>query len=231
MLDKKDITETNKIPPVLDTARNIVEYRISTSTNRGYISWQNELLEKIELFPRLGVTKSNWLKGIIGESLFYESALFSNIPIRISNGKEDRFGTDFFLLDYPIDVTTDPTDSRKKIDPRNCTTLFLPEYIGQRSIFNEEDYGTQGEKYLHHYLTNPSLPNEEYLIDTYFINYEISNLMEEEIDSKIKLPFLKNSGENNLCNLRTILNILEDSIPWHPLEAPITDHPVPVLLT
>lgn len=228
MLDK-DITETNTIPPILDTARKIVEYRTSTSTSNQYISWQEELLKRIDLFPELGVTKANWLNGIMGESLFYESALYTNIPIRTSTGKEDRSGIDFFLSNYPIDVTADPTNLTKKINPGRYTTLFLPEYRGQRSIISKKDYGTSGKKYLDHYLTNYSLPNEEYLIDTYFINSEIYNLMEKQINSRFKILFFKNPGENNLCNLRTILNILEDSIPWHPSKAPVTDHLVPAL--
>lgn len=194
-------------PKLLQTAKEIVEFRASTSTNEEYLSWKNDEYCKILHYEQQGIPSTNGLNGSLGEAFFFDFCTHFNIPCDISTGDQDLDGIDFFLTDFPIDVTTNPRSGKTKIKPRRFTTLFLPKYIGQKSIVNI-DKRSLSEEYLLTYLSS-GIPNfENFLSDLIHVNNEILDCLEKQITNPCEDTLFPNSSISNERNLKTILKIL-----------------------
>jgi hypothetical protein len=71
-LDPKK-SELEKTEPELATiAKEILQYRIATSTKDSYTEWKNEELEKLSVFIQSPMITLNGLNGILGEAIFLD---------------------------------------------------------------------------------------------------------------------------------------------------------------
>lgn len=155
-----------------------------------------------------------WQKyqGTIGEAIFLIACREQNIPIKISSGKEDLEGFDFFIFGYPVDVTTGFSSIvlRKKLSPNRVTTLFLPQYIGQNT-FQIQRIPIESRKllkpYLYDLIESNTFPLLKYMQDLMAINNDLKNQMDDCLyKNKYSLP--QKLGLNNLQNLKIILKLL-----------------------
>jgi hypothetical protein len=209
------ILETEKTEPeLISIAKEILDYRINSSSSDMYLDWKVDELEKLEKFAQKPIKHTNGFHGILGEAIFLDLIRSSDIDIQISTGDEDLMGIDFYLGGFPIDVTTDPTSLEKKIDVTRFTTLYLPRYRGQDSVLREIDYYPDNRDFVLRHVTGNHIDRQSYLYDLMTINMGILKALREQIRNNEHDPLLTNGGINNERNLATILKILINSSLW-----------------
>ncbi|MDD4381920.1 MAG: hypothetical protein PHE21_01075, partial [Candidatus Dojkabacteria bacterium] len=147
--------------------------------------------------------------GTIGEAIFLIACRESNMPITISSGKQDLEGFDFYLFGYPIDVTTGFSAHvlKKKLSPHRVATIFLPRYIGQKSI-NALTTSTILRPYTCDLIDNNTFPLKNYMRDLIDINEDVKNIMDRRIYENYESSIPAKLGLNNLQNLKTILKLI-----------------------
>lgn len=207
--------ETEKQEPELVTiAKQILDYRINSSSNNTYLDWKVDELEKLEKFAHKPIKHTNGFHGILGEAIFLDLIQNSDIGIEVSTGDEDLSGIDFYFGGFPIDVTTDPTSLDKKIDVSRFTTLYLPRYRGQNSILQKIDYYSHKKDFVLRHVSGDPIDRQSYLYDLMTINIEVLSALRDQIRNTKQDPLLTNGGLNNEKNLATILKILINSNLW-----------------
>lgn len=205
-------SELEKTEPELATiAKEILQYRIATSTKDTYTEWKNEELEKLSAFIQSPMITLNGLNGILGEAIFLDLVKNSNIPIQVATGGEDLEGIDFYFNGFPIDVTTNPCSLERKIDSKRYATIYLPRYCGQRSVLNRENGYSNKDDYVLKHLSTGSISTENYLYDLLTINVEVLKTLGSQIEDPTVTVALPNAGLNNEGNLNIILQIFINS--------------------
>ncbi len=205
-------SELEKTEPELATiAKEILQYRIATSTKDTYTEWKNEELEKLSAFIQSPMITLNGLNGILGEAIFLDLVKNSNIPIQVATGGEDLEGIDFYFNGFPIDVTTNPCSLERKIDSKRYATIYLPRYCGQRSVLNRENGYSNKDDYVLKHLSTGSISTENYLYDLLTINVEVLKTLGSQIEDPTATVALPNAGLNNEGNLNIILQIFINS--------------------
>lgn len=150
--------------------------------------------------------------GMIGEALFLIACREGNIPIKISSGKQDLEGFDFYIFGYPIDVTTgfSPQVLKKKICPHRVATLFLPKYMGQKTLGLLQNNNTN-KPYTYDLIKQNVFPLREYMEDLIDINRDIEHMMDRRFYENYESTIPAKLGLNNLKNLKTILELISSS--------------------
>ena len=144
---------------VIDTANDILLYRLSTTPNnhiyKKYREDQENKIERInELYPQI--------EGIMFESVFYLACKKClSWEINISTGLQDIEGVDFILgpknASIPIDVTLDEKKYPNKVKDHNKYTLLIPNI----------------KEYFHNLIYERDINYKSFLEDIYKTNYEL----------------------------------------------------------
>jgi len=213
-LDPTTIETETKEPELVEVAREILEYRLDTTTTDIYRDWKLCELDKLDFFENNSSTHVNGLHGLFGEALFLDFIRQSDIEILISSGEDDFKGIDFYFGGFPIDVTTNPTSLDEKTNPERYTTLYLPRYRGQKSVLGHSCYSPNGKDYVLKHIKEKYIPKESYMYDILTVNLEILEALKEQIENPDKEAALCYGGLNNERNLFTILKILINSNLW-----------------
>lgn len=146
--------------------------------------------------------------GLVGEALFFIACKENGIPITIASGNEDWAGIDFFVFGYPVDVTTSFAKGsiERKVDTKRYSTLFLPKYLGNNSIYTKP---TEYIPYTKVLFENGSFMTTQYIDEMLQINYEIEQIIENEVYQKNSQSIHpKRAGVNNLHNMRTVMSLI-----------------------
>jgi hypothetical protein len=201
---EKDITESYKID-ILTTALEITSQRLKTTKNSEYISRKFSIFQELEQYQQ-NITHhypAN-LTGILSESLFYKvySQVLGEENITIATGEEDMQGIDFYINEYPIDVTSSSHYLTKKISTVRVPTIFLPNHIQQQSIHEKTSYNYE-TNYIMQAIHMNKINCNQYIQDTYNINKDIYQQIEQNPN------LAPEAGVNNITNMKVILGILD----------------------
>jgi len=205
---EQDLDEGRNI--LLSATEEIFQTRMLSSNNEEY---NNFKVAELSIFRQeLPVLDAQdiWFNysGLVGESLFFLACKENDIPIKIASGSEDWTGIDFYVFGYPIDVTTSYTKEsiERKIDTRRYSTLFLPRYLGNNSIYTRPMECVPYTKML---FETGSFDTTRYIDEMLQINHEIQEIIENEVYLKNqKFIHPKNAGMNNIHNMRTIMTLI-----------------------
>lgn len=190
-LEQEIITERNPQEVLLQASTEILEHRMSTASSQRYKNILEKEIYEIENNPNLCFSHAGFeLSGIFGESLFFIACQKTGIPITISTGDEDLSGTDFHVLDIPVDVTT-ARDSKilsEKVGKDQAQLLCVPHFLRQRHIVHTADTPKQMEMFL-----SGNFMYEEYFNSLICINKELHYMMQsyliDHTENEYKINF------------------------------------------
>lgn len=177
-MPEQEITEQKQQTILLDTANEILTYRIKTSNHdRRYIRTQEEKLRELSLTSYLDTNSLDPAQsGLLLETLFFIKMQDLGIPITCSTGQEDMQGIDFFLFDdfIPTDVTTtsNPGEIASKIQRDIPTTIFIPKFPKQQVVSQHN-----GRQHILQAYFSQDLANSRYLETMININTEFKQIL------------------------------------------------------
>jgi len=195
---------------LLSTTEEIFQTRMLSSNSKEYNDFKATELSIFKQDLPLFDAQEIWLNysGLIGESLFFLACKENDIPIKIASGSEDWAGIDFYIFGYPVDVTTSYARGsiERKVDTKRYSTLFLPRYVGNHSIYTKPVKIIPYTKVL---FDTGTFNTTQYIDEMLQINYEIEQIIEDEIFSKKSQTIHpKRAGINNIHNIRTIMTLI-----------------------
>ena len=195
---------------LLSTSENIFNTRIQSSQSKEYNNYKITEFSVFKEEIQSASSEDIWINysGLVGESLFLLACKQNNIPISISSGKEDWEGIDFYVFGYPVDVTTSYVRGsiERKVDTKRYSTLFLPRFIGNNSIYTKPVECIPYTKML---FETGSFDTTRYIDEMLQINHEVEEIIENEVYFKNEQSIhLRKAGLNNVHNMQTIITLI-----------------------
>lgn len=195
---------------LFSTTEEIFQTRILSSDIKEYNNYKTVEFSVFKNELPTSTAEDIWTNysGLVGESLFLLACKQNNIPISISSGKEDWEGIDFYVFGYPVDVTTSYVRGsiERKVDTKRYSTLFLPRFIGNNSIYTKPVECIPYTKML---FETGSFDTTRYIDEMLQINHEVEEIIENEVFQKNQnLIHPRKAGFNNLHNIKTIMTLI-----------------------
>lgn len=160
--------------------------------------------------------------GLLGEVLFRKACEDNSSDIFPSTGYDDIWGYDFITkkdgLQMYFDVTINASQSslRKKISQGTYPTVFLPWYIGDSSIFDNNH--SAKDSYLRKYIQDGIFDSKLFLSKTITINTEILRYLKlirngGSVSSKMVGRMNEYSADGlYISNYENVISLIKDII-------------------
>jgi len=145
-------------------------------------------------------------EGILSEALCYIVLTDLGIPITISTGDDDMNGIDFYIMDKPVDVTsnTNPEKLSNKLMRDSSTILCTPRFQNQKML----QLGRTYPKVLDEYLKG-TFDSTQYCKALISINAHFKQILIQNLDTRHKpkeVMYLKGVKKKHIYQLENTLH-------------------------